>query len=165
MRQAYHELIETFLARRPGWQEVSASYLRLILALMHAEVLRMKRPKGQATNIAIDRRLRLATEFMERNLAKPLAISDIAEQASLSEDYFRRLFSRQLGMKPVKYLKQLRVKEARRLISEDPRLSVGDVGRMAGFQDERYFARVFKGYYGIPPSQYRATLSAPLSVR
>ena len=165
MRYAYYQMIEAFQTKLRGWEPISASYLRLIFTIMHAESLRAPAIDEQAANPAIDRRLRLAVEFMEQHLRKTISIGEVAEYASLSEDYFRRLFARQMGMKPVQFLEQLRVKEAKRLIAENPGLPVGEAGRQAGFNDQRYFCRVFKRHYGIPPGQYRKGLSGVASVR
>jgi AraC-like DNA-binding protein len=165
MRYAYYQMIEAYQTKLRGWEQFAVSYLRLIFTIMHAESLRGQLSGTAPANPAIDRRLRLAVEFMEQHLRKAISIGEIAEYASLSEDYFRRLFARQMGMKPVQFLEQLRVKEAKRLIAEDPGLAVGEAGRQAGFADQRYFCRVFKRHYGIPPGEYRKSLSGVASVR
>jgi len=165
LRHAYYQLIECYQTKPPGWAHVAASYLRLILTIMHAESRGRGGDGSQPANPAIDRRLRLAVEFMEQNMRRSLSIGEIAEYAALSEDYFRRLFVRQLGLKPVAYLEQLRVKEAKRILAEDATVSAGEAGQRAGFSDPRYFCRVFKKHFGLTPSEYRKGLSQTMATR
>jgi transcriptional regulator GlxA family with amidase domain len=96
---------------------------------------------------------------MESNLDKRPSIGEIAENASLSEDYFRRLFTNQVGISPIQYLNHLRVREGRRLLSEDPSMSASQAAKSAGFVDVRHFARVFRKYYNMSPAEYRQSLT------
>jgi transcriptional regulator GlxA family with amidase domain len=110
---------------------------------------------------ALDRRLSLALSFMEERFSAEISVREIAEYAHLSEDYFRRLFTRRMTMSPVKYLALLRVKAARRLIAAEPGLTVSAVSRQVGFNDGRYFARIFRRHCGITPAAYRDSLGGP----
>ena len=54
----------------------------------------------------------------------------------------------------IDYLTELRMKEAKKLISEG-RMKVRDVGAAVGYPNTKYFIRLFKKATGETPTQYR----------
>jgi hypothetical protein len=58
-------------------------------------------------------------------------------------------------MSPAKYLKVLRLEQAKTLL-EESFLSVKEIRVRVGFGDESHFARDFKTHFGLTPTQYRA---------
>ncbi len=72
-------------------------------------------------------------------------------------DYLRKQFQEQLGMSPLKYMTNLRMKKARSMLSAMGRqedMTVAEVARSCGFDDPLYFSRVFKKNCGCPPSEF-----------
>ena len=51
----------------------------------------------------------------------------------------------------------MRVEGAKLLLKEQP-LPIKEVAYSCGFEDEKYFMRVFKNIVGITPSEYRNSL-------
>jgi len=58
------------------------------------------------------------------------------------------------GMSPNKYILKIKMEKARQLLTETD-LSVSEVGYKVGVEDASYFNRLFKGFYGLSPSQFR----------
>lgn len=156
IKEIFDPLVECCLAKHSGWRVAAAGYLYALLTALVREA-----GCGVSEKPALDRRLTLALSFMEEHLGETFSVREVAEYASLSEDYFRRLFTRRMKMSPVKYLTQLRIREARRLMVLRPELTVFAAGRQVGFSDGRYFARIFRRHYGITPAAYRAGVSGP----
>ena len=75
---------------------------------------------------------------------------------SQSVTYLRRKFTRAVGVSPVKYLNQIRISHAKKLIAKRTQnyISMAEIAYLCGFSDERYFSRVFKQYCGITPYEY-----------
>lgn len=80
-------------------------------------------------------------------------IHRICKENFVSESGLRRKFHNYMNMSPKQYLLKLRVENAVRLLTEG-RHSVKDVAEMSGFSDDKYFSRVIKNKYGIPPSMF-----------
>ena len=77
-----------------------------------------------------------------------------AARMKISYSYFRHLFEDFCQEAPHQFLLQCRLqKAAYMLITND--LQVREIAASCGFNDEFYFSRVFKKYYGIPPLAYR----------
>ncbi len=101
-----------------------------------------------------DWRITWAVEYMQRHLAGPLAVSELARRVDLSSSRFRDLFSAQMGMGPVQYLQQLRLRRARLLI-ERTFLTVKEVTAIVGYNDASQFSRDFRREHGVAPSTLR----------
>ena len=76
-------------------------------------------------------------------------------------DYVRRRFKKAMGCSPTEYLTAIRVRNAEKLLRENPKsgLSVAQAAALSGFYDSTYFSRVFKRQIGSPPSLYRSKSS------
>ena len=70
---------------------------------------------------------------------------------------FSRAFKREHGLTFREFLVRYRIDKARESL-KNPRIRVLDSAFVAGFKDPSYFARLFKRYVGVPPSQYRLDL-------
>ena len=57
-------------------------------------------------------------------------------------------------MSPIKYITMLRMNRAAELLMQG-KLKIGEISDMVGYQNSYYFGRVFKNYFGCPPSEYK----------
>ena len=64
------------------------------------------------------------------------------------------------GMSVTNFIRDVRMKEARRLAEKDPSMRVSDLAYKVGFQDPKYFSTCFKKYYGIQPKEFMESLNA-----
>lgn len=92
--------------------------------------------------------------YMEENFADyNLDISGVCKNNFVSETSLRRKFHTYTKMSPKQYLLKLRIDNAVSLLLKGE-YSVKAVAEMSGFYDEKYFSRVVKNKYGIPPSKF-----------
>lgn len=62
------------------------------------------------------------------------------------------------GMHVSAFIRDVRMKEARRMAIENPNLRVSDLAYRVGFHDPRYFATCFKKQFGIQPKEFLESL-------
>ncbi len=99
-------------------------------------------------------RIEASVDFMRANIFDPsLTISKIAECSRVSEVYFRKLFSAEFGVPPLKYINDLRLKHAKTLLLCGD-FSIGEVAERSGFASYQYFYECFKKHEGRSPSEY-----------
>ena len=92
--------------------------------------------------------------FIEKNLDKPLAVSDCASIAHISPFHFHRIFSSTMEETVNDYIKRRRVEKASlQLLTTDK--SVTEIGLSSGYGTLASFAKVFKKYTDKSPSGYR----------
>lgn len=79
-----------------------------------------------------------------------------------NEKYLSSLFKAEFGTSPSKYIGELRLNMAKKLMQSNPDILLKDVAEMVGFTDAFYFSRVFKSHEGVSPSQYMRQLKENL---
>ena len=75
---------------------------------------------------------------------------DLARRSNMSTRNFQRVFTRQCGVPPARFIERLRVERAR-LIIEDTHLSMAEVARKSGFDSEQRMRRSFRRVLRINP--------------
>ena len=65
------------------------------------------------------------------------------------------MFRKNTGVKLLDYINKVRIDEAKRLMLENPALSIEQVTEMTGFGNSRTFRRIFKSLEDMSPSQFR----------
>jgi AraC-like DNA-binding protein len=99
-----------------------------------------------------------APEFVSAHFAEKFAAASIAGHCGLSRFQFSRSFHSVYGITFREYLLRFRIIQAcARLRGSDQ--PVTEIAYSVGFHDGSYFARMFRRYTGVLPSQY-AALSA-----
>ena len=74
-----------------------------------------------------------------------------------SYDYLRKLFQKELGVTPHRYLVDKRLKMAAELLVSDANAgarTIADIAPLCGFHDPLYFSKMFKKKYGTAPRNY-----------
>ena len=113
-------------------------------------------PHAVASDAVTTKRLRAFLAFIDEHAAEPVALEDIARAASVSVSECLRCFHAGLGTTPYRYLMDVRLERAARLLVETD-LPVATVATRVGFRDASYFARQFRRCTGLSPRQYRAS--------
>ncbi|MBQ9648460.1 MAG: AraC family transcriptional regulator [Oscillospiraceae bacterium] len=74
-----------------------------------------------------------------------------------SYDYLRKLFKKEIGVTPHRFLTDMRLQAAAESLGSDyaDAGSISEVARMCGFREPLYFSRIFKNKYGVSPSVYQ----------
>lgn len=84
-----------------------------------------------------------------------------------SYDYLRKLFKKELGVTPHKYLNDKRLQTAADMLCSayNEGSNITEISRLCGFREPLYFSRMFKQKYGVAPSRYQqlSHLSEPLT--
>lgn len=86
--------------------------------------------------------------------ARPSGDQAPAGELGVSDSHLRRIFRQDTGMSPTEYQQSIRINEAKFLL-EQGRMSVQEVARSVGIEDQYYFSRLFKARTGIAPSLWR----------
>lgn len=92
--------------------------------------------------------------YINRNFRNKITLSQIASTLHVNKTYLSMLFKQEIGYSFTDYLCLIRIKEAKKLLSES-NLSMIDISMQCGFVDQSYFTKVFRKSEGITPMQYR----------
>lgn len=105
-----------------------------------------------ASDEAIDKRLILAKNYLDDNLAQTVSLAEVATIACLSVRQLSHLFKRQWGLTVQQYLQEQRMKKALDLLTCQS-LTVEQVAYLVGYQSLSAFSYRFKQYFGYCPSE------------
>lgn len=97
--------------------------------------------------------------FLEKHYHEDISLADIASRFFLSREYISRKFKQEFEVNLSDYLGQIRMSKAKVLLC-NPNLRISQVAEMVGYQDEKYFSKVFKKMSGMTPNEYRKTTNS-----
>jgi transcriptional regulator GlxA family with amidase domain len=124
-------------------------------------VMYVQRPGGQAQFSAALRSQRADREplrevqaWVAEHLDADLSVERLAARAAMSPRHFARAFRAESGVTPARYVEDLRVEAARRLLESTTR-PVADISATCGFGTAETMRRAFLRSVRVPPSEYR----------
>jgi AraC-like DNA-binding protein len=133
-----------------GWDEAALVVLGLALAAAGGA----PRAAGSLGR-GVDRdRVHDAAAFLIARAPEPLSLADAARVAGLSPFHFLRVFRRELGVTPHRFLILERLRRAQALLRET-RASVTEIALAVGFGDLSHFQHTFRAHVGVTPGRYR----------
>ena len=133
----------------------------IALATARRLVVFLKRPGGQsqfsshlAAQEVASGALRDLPAWILDHLDEDLAVERLAARVAMSPRNFARVFRRETGTTPAKYVERARVEAARRRL-EDGRDGLGEVATACGFGSGEHMRRTFLRHVGVVPHDYR----------
>lgn len=138
---------------------------RVALQVAQRMVFFLKRPGGQAQFSAL-----LSTQIAEREPFRDLqawvaehpdaelSVDALAQRVAMSPRNFFRVFVREVGMTPARFVERVRVEAARRLLEETSR-GIPDIAAACGFGSPETMRIAFRRTLGVPPKRYRSGFS------
>lgn len=88
-------------------------------------------------------------EHMEENMT----VETLSKKIGYNEQYFIRLFKKNVGLTPYQYIIIYRLKEAKKMLKAG--LTISQIAKLTGFSDIKSFSRTFKERFGLSPSAFR----------
>ncbi len=94
--------------------------------------------------------------YFQLHFADNLSMTQIAAEHGFSRSTFFRHWNRRFDIGPGRYVMQLRLNEAKRLLRETGR-SIEEIAYSLHFCDPAYFCSAFKREFKLTPARYRQT--------
>jgi AraC-like DNA-binding protein len=110
-----------------------------------------------------DPRIARALQRLRERLADPWTVAALAKAAGLSRAAFARRFLAEIGVPPLRYLAELRMDRAARMLVEGD-ASLAFIAAEIGYESEFAFSRAFKRHTGEAPGVYRRRQRAERTV-
>ena len=99
-----------------------------------------------------------ALRYIHAHYTEELTLQKAADHIHISRNYFSILFKRLMNQNFIDYVIELRVNKAKELLTQTSQ-KVYEVASNAGFNDVKYFSKLFKKVTGHSPGDYRANYS------
>ena len=122
-----------------------------LLLLKEAQpIVNKKKIKSSVEN----ERIKAMISYIQSNYQYKITVEDIAASANVRERVCYRCFMRNIGMTPVEYLLQCRIRAAEDLLTGTSR-SITEIGTLVGFNNGSYFGKAFQTVLHCTPREYR----------
>ncbi len=145
----YMKAIEIAKEERAGYQQALSGIVMHILGLMY---YRDKTRNFEDENLI--QKMNKAKVIMRESIYKNLLAEDIAKKLNISYSGFRRAFKEFTGTSPSKYMLELKLNEAKLLLTTT-NLSIKEISFTLNFENSEYFHIFFKNRTTQTPGEYR----------
>lgn len=102
-------------------------------------------------------KMQQAVEYIRQNYSSDLNMAVVSNYVSMNYSLFSYAFKQYTGQNFVNYLKELRMEEAKRLLTET-QMRVVEISQQVGYENEKHFMKIFKSVCGVSPTEYRKNM-------
>ena len=99
-------------------------------------------------------------DYIEKNYPQELSLELLGEKFHMNGVYLGQIFKKETGQTFLKYLTNVRISEAKRLLREE-NSTVAETAQMVGYRTSQYFSQIFKKYTKLSPKDYVKSMLEP----
>lgn len=148
--ELFHRIYLEYRGREKGYLEIIRGYMiQLIIT-----IFRLNEAGGAHAQKQGAQPVEYLLEYIRRNYNRRITASELAERVYFNQDYLARIFKEHTGHSITGMVQKVRVENVCRLLCTT-NLTIAQVARECGFEDMKFFYKVFKKHMGVLPSEYR----------
>lgn len=127
------------------------SALQELSLLLHGKVDELERERRAGSHQGI----RAAVAYIDANFYNAsMSLAAAADAAGMSQAHFSRTFKKEIGVSFIDYVTRQRIERAKNLL-DVPGTKTWEIAEAVGYQEYAHFAKVFRKYTGLTPTEYR----------
>jgi YesN/AraC family two-component response regulator len=116
-----------------------------------------ERINDQMDNNRNQQKMKKAVDYVQQNYNQDLNMAVVSNYISMNYSMFSYAFKQYTGSNFVNYLKDIRIREAKKLLANTD-MRVVEISRTVGYENEKNFMKIFKNTCGVSPSEYRKNM-------
>lgn len=93
-------------------------------------------------------------KIIKNEYSSELSLDYIADKVNFTPTYLSYVFKKETGSNIVKYITDFRMNKAKEFL-EEGNMKIVQVGKACGYENQSYFNRIFKNYFGVTPNQFK----------
>ncbi|MDY0409243.1 AraC family transcriptional regulator [Virgibacillus soli] len=121
-------------------------------------IIKLQREKNiivqQKKSYRMNQSVALVKHYICQNFRDPITLDTLASVGNINKYYLAHIFKEEIGISPIGYLNQVRIKEAQILL-ETTDYTIAEIASFNGFSSQSFFSQAFKRETKQTPSQYR----------
>ena len=147
----YFHLLDNRIAIQEGMSQLQTIELLLFLSLLDGSAV----CRPQQFSADISKRTQDVYQYIIENPFTKDTIQDLACMFGLAESSLKRCFKSIAGTSIGTFVKTKRMEAAADMLVSEPTLSIGEIGSVAGYENQSKFSAAFKSVMGVTPQAYR----------
>ncbi|GAB6928378.1 hypothetical protein JCM10914A_23610 [Paenibacillus sp. JCM 10914] len=96
-----------------------------------------------------------AITYIHEHLGQSLSLQQVAKHVHMNPNYFSEMFKKETGQNYIEFVTHAKLRKSMTLLKETP-AKISEIANEIGYEDIKYFNRLFKKFTGLTPSEYRA---------
>ncbi|MDY0393886.1 helix-turn-helix domain-containing protein [Virgibacillus halophilus] len=146
-----HKLLSEVQQNENGYEIICQNIIEIL-------IIKLRRDRnftiGKVQPQKINKSAAFIQYYINQNYRDDITLDKLAEAGHLNKYYLGHIFKQDIGVSPIEYLNQVRIREARKLL-ETTNYSIADIAAFIGFSSQSFFAQSFKRQTGTTPTRYR----------
>ncbi|MBY0010723.1 AraC family ligand binding domain-containing protein [Paenibacillus typhae] len=150
-----HDLHQMLLEEQADFQK--EELLLFLLEQLLQEYTEEAGTAGPAGEVTAE--IKRVCRYIEDHYTDTITLGQLTELTGLSKYQLLRMFTKQKGISPYRYLETIRINQAKRLLELG--ILPMEVALRTGFSDQSHFSNFFKKLIGLTPKQYLRIFTRP----
>ncbi|TQS75101.1 helix-turn-helix domain-containing protein [Ornithinibacillus gellani] len=149
------KLLDEVQLRPKNYEAVCRNIIDILLIKLHREkdfVVENKKSHRMNQSVA------LVKHYINQNFRDNITLDQLAQIGNINKYYLSHCFKEDLGISPIGYLNEVRIREAKNLL-ETTDYTIAEIATFNGFSSQSFFSQAFKRETGETPSVYRRTIT------
>ena len=137
-----------------GWKEIFCSRLKEILILMMRNAISKDQGTISLERKEMDDMISDLAAYLKKHYTEHCVLSNYCEEKHYCLSYISRRFRQETGLTALQYLQKIRIDQSCALLASGKK-SVTQAALEVGYEDTKYFSKIFRRMLGISPGAYR----------
>ena len=146
-----------------GMQQVTLRYLEILLLKLIQKETEGNTGIKQVKDGEIETNMDKVVKILQKHLFDKLSMEDVSRESGYSKSYLAKLFKNMANMGVMDYYNQMKIKEAKRMISEGKN-SFAEIAEKLNYSSVHYFSRCFKKSTNMTPSGYKISVKRKMTI-
>lgn len=145
----FEQIIRSYMSNDPAEKLRGNALLMQLLFTLYSS-----RNSNKASSDAVER----CKKYMEDNCKEEITLQKLGDLTGYSHIHIMRLFKKEVGLTPHRWLTEIRIGRAKRLLG-DSSATLEEIAEKCGFSSTSHFKTLFKERTGFTPGAYRKNTS------
>jgi len=148
-------LIRDFMNESQNLHHSKEKVLESLAILLTHEIIRnMVKYSFHKSILSENLMINETIKFMNIHFEKEISIEELAKLSELSKSHFSKIFTQEMQVSPMVYLKDIRLENAKKMLRTNE-LNITKVAQQCGFNSTSYFTKIFKEQFHQTPKEFR----------
>ncbi len=126
----------------------------ILKAFLREEFKNIENWINDANNRTYRKEIEDIINYIDKNIERKISLKMLSKTINMNESYLSRIFKNETGKNITYFINERKMNRALELLSNKS-IMIKEASLMVGIDDQFYFNKLFKKFYGINPSEFK----------